>query len=379
MSTGMAASYYAVDSYWLFMLTYGLMYGSGIGLSYSVALSNAMKWLPERRGLGAGIITAGFGAGALVFSQVQMWLINPDDKKPLDVPYPNLPNERYFDDLDILERVPECLAILGGIYFAVQLLGVMLIRDRPADDVNRAIAAAAAKDPMNHTGLIAPPPEDMGVGAALKTTRLLRLWTYVLLNGLALTGFTTFWKQLGGGSMGDGFLTRVGAAGSLCNAFGRIFWGAVSDKNTLLYAMTLQSASWALCLLAATVFAYVSGASKVLYVLIVCGNFFSLSGVFALAPAATAASFGRKNMGSIYGFVFSAIVVGSFAISCMAKHIFRAFGTSGYFGFSAACMAVATAFMVYIKSGAQDNFNERVANVDRKRDGREDFGARRRG
>ena len=40
-------------------------------------LGHLLQWLPRRKGLAAGIIVSGFGAGAFVFDQVQTAFINP--------------------------------------------------------------------------------------------------------------------------------------------------------------------------------------------------------------------------------------------------------------------------------------------------------------
>ena len=38
--------------------------GCGAGIVYSVAMGNALKWFPDRRGLAAGLTAAAFGAGS---------------------------------------------------------------------------------------------------------------------------------------------------------------------------------------------------------------------------------------------------------------------------------------------------------------------------
>ncbi len=43
---------------------YGLFAGTGAGIIYISAVSNAVKWFPDRRGLATGLTAAGFGGGA---------------------------------------------------------------------------------------------------------------------------------------------------------------------------------------------------------------------------------------------------------------------------------------------------------------------------
>ena len=52
------------------IVTYGLMFGVGLVLSYTQPMVLAMKWFPRKKGLVCGIIESGFGLSALIFDQV---------------------------------------------------------------------------------------------------------------------------------------------------------------------------------------------------------------------------------------------------------------------------------------------------------------------
>src|SRR3954470_7667047 len=60
---------------WLLYLTYGVIGGIGLGLSYIVPVAVLVKWFPERRGLITGVAVGGFGAGALVTAPIATRLI----------------------------------------------------------------------------------------------------------------------------------------------------------------------------------------------------------------------------------------------------------------------------------------------------------------
>src|SRR6195256_2058289 len=68
------ASFSANKLWWLY-LSYGLIGGIGLGLSYIVPVAVLVKWFPDRRGLITGIAVGGFGAGALVTAPVATRLI----------------------------------------------------------------------------------------------------------------------------------------------------------------------------------------------------------------------------------------------------------------------------------------------------------------
>lgn len=75
-----------VTSLWAMTCTYGLLFGFGGGLTYTVPLVCGYRWEPERKGLVSGVILSGFGLSALVFNQIQSVLVNPHNLKP-DVVY----------------------------------------------------------------------------------------------------------------------------------------------------------------------------------------------------------------------------------------------------------------------------------------------------
>lgn len=51
-------------------LTIGVMAGFGIGVAYTLPISLAARWFPDRKGLVTGLAMAGFGLGSVLWSQV---------------------------------------------------------------------------------------------------------------------------------------------------------------------------------------------------------------------------------------------------------------------------------------------------------------------
>ncbi|GAE34868.1 oxalate: formate antiporter [Halalkalibacter akibai JCM 9157] len=60
----------AIDSLPLFLLTYGVASGLGLGIGYISPVSTLVKWFPDRRGLATGMAVLGFGSGALVTAPI---------------------------------------------------------------------------------------------------------------------------------------------------------------------------------------------------------------------------------------------------------------------------------------------------------------------
>ncbi|CAM9728255.1 unnamed protein product [Phaeothamnion confervicola] len=65
-----------------FVVTYGVMFGVGIGLAYSCPLVCGFMWMPKRRGFVSGVIVAGFGGGAFVFNALASVYVNPENESP---------------------------------------------------------------------------------------------------------------------------------------------------------------------------------------------------------------------------------------------------------------------------------------------------------
>ena len=54
-------------------------FGSMCGLTYMVPVHHGWLWFPERAGLVSGIIIGGFGLGPLIFNNLSLAIINPDN------------------------------------------------------------------------------------------------------------------------------------------------------------------------------------------------------------------------------------------------------------------------------------------------------------
>jgi MFS family permease len=130
MSAGVLLTYLAIKvSFWLVLLTYGIMFGVGMGVAYTAPLATAMKWMPRWKGVASGFVVSGFGLGALAFSPVQTLYVNPENI-PSD-PHPFDKDQKYFMDPELLSRVPNMFLILGLSFTVMQLIASILIANPP--------------------------------------------------------------------------------------------------------------------------------------------------------------------------------------------------------------------------------------------------------
>ena len=57
-------------------INYGCFVGFGVGMGYVAIISTVMRWFPDRQGLASGLMTMGFGCGALLLGTIGAMLLN---------------------------------------------------------------------------------------------------------------------------------------------------------------------------------------------------------------------------------------------------------------------------------------------------------------
>ena len=60
----------AETSQWLLYITYALLAGTGIGISYNVVVSTVCSWFPDRKGFCSGCLMMGFGISTLMMGNI---------------------------------------------------------------------------------------------------------------------------------------------------------------------------------------------------------------------------------------------------------------------------------------------------------------------
>jgi MFS transporter, OFA family, oxalate/formate antiporter len=96
---------------------------------------------------------------------------------------------------------------------------------------------------------------------------------------------------------------------SLANGLGRIIWGMLSDKLGRKNSIIIMTATQGILVI---LFTYMAGNEYLLYLGATLIGF-NFGGNFALFPTITADTFGAKNVGQNYPFVFLAYGVGGIA------------------------------------------------------------------
>jgi OFA family oxalate/formate antiporter-like MFS transporter len=256
---------------WWLYLTYGVVGGTGVGLSYIVPVAVLVKWFPDRRGLITGVAVGGFGAGALVTAPLATRLIQ---------------------SVGVLST----FAYLGVAFLLVTVASGYFMQNPPEGWKPEGWAATAAQATQRST-------RDYTLGEALRTWQWWALWLLLFLNTSAgisiISQESPLFQELGRVSAVVA-ASMVGVA-SIGNALGRVFWAWASDSIS-------RRATFAVMFLAQVVLFWAlpgvnsaGGLAIVAFIVLMC-----YGGGFGTMPAFAADYFGSRNVGPIYGLMLTA-------------------------------------------------------------------------
>ena len=256
---------------WWLYLSYGVIGGIGLGLSYIVPVSVLVKWFPDRRGMITGVAVGGFGAGALITAPVATRLIQA-------------------------VGVLETFAYLGVAFLILTVLPAFFMQNPPDGWKPPGWSPTAAQ--VSHRSA-----KDYSLGEALRTGQWWALWLLLFLNTSAgisiISQESPLFQELAGVSA----VVAAGMVGivSIGNAFGRVFWAWASDFITRRGAFLVMFLLQALLFWILPSSHSVSLLTGVSLVVLMC-----YGGGFGTMPAFTADYFGSKNVGPIYGLMLTA-------------------------------------------------------------------------
>ena len=286
------------SAFWAQLLFVGVMGGAGIGLAYVVPIAVGVKWFPDKKGLITGLAVAGFGFGATIWVKLAgSW-------------FGGLLNTTHVLGLPGVQSV---FVIYGVAFLGLVVLGSLVMVNPPDGYVPTGWTPPPAMK-GNATGSI-----EYSHGEMLRRPQFYALWGVFMFS--ALSGLMVIYsiKLFGIDALTHNGVAEAGAITgtamawyAIFNGLGRIAWGSVSDRIGRRRAIVLMTASQGMVMLLLyhgfTVFGHSLG---FIVAAVLIG--FNFGGNFALFPAATADFFGNKNVGSNYGWVFTAYGVAGIA------------------------------------------------------------------
>ena len=293
------------ESFWVQLLCIGLISGAGIGLAYVVPISVCVKWFPDKKGLITGLAVAGFGFGATIWVKLAgSW-------------FGGLLNTTSVFGLPGVQSV----FVIYGIALAALVLIGSFVMVNPPEDFQPAGWTPPTSEHGDHEGAVEYRARDM-----LRTPQFYMLWTVFMFAGIAGLMVIYCIKLFGidaleyRGVVNAGAITGTAMAWyAIFNGLGRIAWGSISDRLGRKMTIVLMSALQGVTMLA-TYHVFVTGGAAFGFIVVAALIGFNYGGSFALFPAITADYFGNKNVGSNYGWMFTAYGVAGLAGPLLAGY-----------------------------------------------------------
>jgi OFA family oxalate/formate antiporter-like MFS transporter len=265
--------------------------GIGAAFVYGASVGVALKWFPDRRGLAAGIIAAGYGGGAAFFIPLFSYLIRAQG----------------YRTAFLLSGLGQGLALI----FVAQMLSYPeVVETKPAAPPAPAVRWNAA--PFTTAEMLRTPAFAV----------LYLMFIAMATGGLLVTAnagpLQQFWH------LAPAALTAAVTLGPISNAFSRITWGWYSDRagreNAMVLAFVLQAVSL-------VGVATVGRTSAFWFITTLVVTFFTWGEIFSLFPALLSDYFGSQHAASNYALLYTAKGVAAIIGGGLAATLFETTGS----------------------------------------------------
>lgn len=292
-----------------FIVFFGILVGTGAGISYGVTIPTAVKWFsPTKRGLVSGLVVAGLGLAAAYAAPLAQVIIN-------------------------VVGVKKTFLIIGIIFGG---LVVLLSQFLAVPPVGYAPPGTSATTASGSSGKRDFSPIEM-----ITTIQFWLIWfmyCFGAIAGLMVIGHIAIIANIQAHLKWGFALVAILA---VFNSGGRVIGGFLSDRigrnKTLILMFVLQAVNMLMFR------NYTSMTSLTVGVCIAGIAYGALLGIF---PALTYDYFGLKNSGMNYGLVFTAFGAAGIIGPLMAGKIVDVTGTYNYAYIASAFILVISAIMV---------------------------------
>ncbi|MEL7354408.1 MAG: OFA family MFS transporter [Cyanobacteria bacterium J06560_5] len=288
----------------LMTLTYGVIAGTGVGISYGVPMAVVARWFPDKKGLAVGLTIVGFGLSPLITAPLANGLIATYGARPT-------------------------LRILG-IVFGLVIPAIAFTLKFPPNNWN-------PKKDLSHTAK-----------ATIARTYPKRLLTSRSFYGLwicyavgTLIGLSAIGISSPVGEeiiqIKPGLAANSVSLFALFNGLSRPLFGWLSDRFKPHY---IAISTYSLILIACLLMAQAKAGDVATYLFSFCLFWFCLGGWLAIAPTTTLRFFNPDHYAQNYGIVFSAYGIGALTGTLVTGQIRDWFGSYTYAFYPMALLAV---------------------------------------
>lgn len=288
-----------------FFATFGVMMGLGSGAAYGAVVATSVRWFPDKRGLASGLVVGALGLGSFLIAPIADWLIRT---RPLPQ-----------------EGVLFAFQVLGSVFIVLFVLAAWMVAPPPADFVPKGFKPTAAQ---------------AASGGFMAWQHMVRTGRFWLLYGMYACGAFSGLMVISQASpiaqmmasdikaLGDP--VQIAAAGAvvasllgLANGFGRILWGAASDRIGRPMALLLMFVLTAIAMFLLPVTATMRLTLTATFIVIgLC-----FGGYLGTFPSLCADAFGARALAVNYGLLFSAFSVAAIAGPQVGAAILKATGS----------------------------------------------------
>ncbi len=296
LGAGYLVCSYSHGAFLPMFLGYGVLGGVGIGFTYVCPLATCVKWFPHRKGLAAGVVIAGYGAGAILLTAIAESLF-----------------ARGYTVFEIFRLVG---IVYGGL---ITVLSLLLFTPKVClHDADRKYSLIELLRDRSFLrlalGMFCGTFAGMMIVGNVKSIGL----SYGVTAALATLSISTF---------------------AIGNALGRVSWGYVSDRighNTIPLSLAVSTLAVA---------ALIPFGGTPAFALVAAFIAFGFGANFVIYAAEVASRYGADAVGSVYP-----IVLFFYGLSSIAGPLVggKLFDMTGSYGASIITAAAVTALGIVI-------------------------------
>lgn len=312
--TGMILSGFATSVTFL-IVSYGIIFGLGLGMAYGATISSCVKFFPDKRGLVGGITTAVYGLGSVILPPVVTAIVERSD-------------------------AAAAFKIVGAVFLVIVCACSFLMEKCPADFIPEGWTPPAPKG-------MAVKKADKNWKAMLKTPVfyvMIALFTCGAFSGMMIISQAS---AVAINLVGMSAIMASTAVSILAffNAAGRIVAGFMSDRIGRINTLTITGVLAVIglsCLYFTTEGNLVTFYAGISLVGLCFGSFM---GVF---PGFTADQFGVRNNSVNYGIMFIGVAIAGYFGPTAMRNVYISEGSYSKAFVIACCLSIAGIILTFI-------------------------------